>query len=157
EMPRPLESDPAPRPSKPPPPDDGKPRNLQHVLADSKGSVDLRNVFDKDGVRVNALAFVYCRLPSELTLFSGSDDAMWLWINGQQVIHTQADTPAYSQGRRVSLHAGRNTVLAAVEIGNGPFWLAPASGPLMATCSRRCSRTAAEAARFPISSRVAPA
>jgi serine/threonine protein kinase/tetratricopeptide (TPR) repeat protein len=121
--PSPLESDPAPDPSKPPPPSGGQARRWHHVDVGMQGLVDLRRVAGSDDVAAYAMAIVVATSDREIMLLWGVDDAAQTWVNGERFLAI----PEWSEFRGwfsiTRLRRGRNTILAKVVNGKGPHSL----------------------------------
>jgi hypothetical protein len=98
---------------------DGVPVTWKRILAPGQpalgaGPVDLESVFSP---AKNMLAYAYARVSSEqaqtVTMFTGSDQDIAVWINGQKVMRQQSPRMFYQDQDRiqVQLQKGENAVL----------------------------------------------
>ncbi|HUG92778.1 MAG TPA: tetratricopeptide repeat protein, partial [Planctomycetaceae bacterium] len=89
----------------------------ESAAADASGFLDFGEVFGRtEHISAYALAYVYSRSDQEVTVFSGSDDDLRLWLNGELIHEHPHPRPPFPDQDRVpaKLQRGWNTVLAKV-------------------------------------------
>jgi hypothetical protein len=101
--------------------------NWTHILAAGKpatgpGTINLLNRF---GVNENACAYAFTKVISDkdqtVTLFTGSDDTITVWVSGEKVLANEAYRAAVIDSDRVDvkLKKGENSILVKVCQGGG--------------------------------------
>jgi WD40 repeat protein/serine/threonine protein kinase len=121
-----------PDPAKPIPPAPGSPKGLpalSHWRAEITGVgnyLDLAACFDqKEHIAVYALAYVYAKARQDVVLWTGSDDSLRVWLNGE-LLHEYPTgrAPAPDEDRiPATLRPGWNVVLAKVVNSTGQHGL----------------------------------
>ena len=89
----------------------------QSAAADASGFLDFGELFGHaEHISAYALAYVYSRSDREVTVLSGSDDDLRLWMNGELIEEHPSPRPPYPDQDRVParLKRGWNAVLAKV-------------------------------------------
>jgi tetratricopeptide (TPR) repeat protein len=97
---------------------------------DANGRLDLGQVFHADHISAYALTYVYSPDERTAVLYLNGDDDVLVWLNGRSVhdYHLTDDVKAHGVQSvlfrvPVTLHAGRNVLLAKVSNFLGPHYL----------------------------------
>jgi tetratricopeptide (TPR) repeat protein len=110
----PLESDPAPDPSKPADVFATEPRRWQNVRTEPQGKVDLGSIFHADKIEAYALAIVYSASKRDVVAVLSNDDEASYWLNGRHFLDAPFIPSEAGRPMLMTLQAGRNTILAKV-------------------------------------------
>ncbi len=111
------------------------PARIREIIAQTKNaplvhsSSAIINLYDylpfdtAEHATAYALRTITCDEPRTVTILSGSDDALRLWLNGeliQHILQCRAATPD-SDSVQVTLHKGANTLLAEISNADGDW------------------------------------